>query len=328
MLLLVRMDRAFIFLRARHFRAASQNAKLFYLYSQILELYYAHLNTKTELAFMKIAVTAASGQLGSAIVSALKKEIPHENIIAIARTPEKAEDLEVSVRRGDYADRESFETALEGVDAVLIVSGNGNPADRIPMHRNIIEAAKSQGGQKIVYTSICGSFGEIVKSNYQTEDDIKASGLDYVIGRNGLYIEPDVDYIETYKEVGKITNSAGEGKAAYTTRDELAFAYVQMLREAKHNGQTYNLCGEAITQYELADYLNHAFDTNLHYEAMSVEAYEADRKAELGPFMGSVIAGIYASIHRGEFEVPSDYEKAAGRPHISWEAYFQPNLHQ
>ncbi|MFK7925788.1 MAG: SDR family oxidoreductase [Bacteroidia bacterium] len=277
---------------------------------------------------MKIAVTAASGQLGSTIVRALKKDLPADKIVAIARTPQKAEDLEVIVRQGDYNDKDSFVKALAGVDAVLIISANGNPLDRIQMHRNIIEAAKETGVKKIVYTSISGNFGPIVESNRQTEADIRDCGLDYVIGRNGLYIEPDVEYIETYKELGKIVNCAGDGKAAYTTREELAYAYSRMLLEDQHNGQTYTLAGEAISQYELCDYLNHTFDTNLYYEAMSVEAYTQDRTDELGPFMGEVIAAIYASIRKGDFDIESDYAKATGRPHMSWEAYFQPNLHQ
>lgn len=277
---------------------------------------------------MKFAVTAASGQLGNAIVRALKKDLPAEDIVAIARTPQKAENLEVSVRQGDYNDKDSFVKALAGVDAVLIVSANGNPLERIQMHRNIIEAAKENGVKKVVYTSISGNFGPIVESNRQTEADIRDCGLDYAIGRNGIYIEPDVEYIETYKELGKIINCAGDGKAVYTTRDELAYAYAQMLLKEQHNGQTYTLAGEAISQYELCDYLNHAFDANLHYESMSIEAYTQDRIDELGPFMGEVIAAIYASIRNGDFDIESDYAKAAGRAHINWEEYFQPNLHQ
>lgn len=272
---------------------------------------------------MKYAICAASGQLGSAIINALKKEVDHQEIIALARTPEKAAHHGVEVRKGDYTIKADFDTALKDIDTVLLLSANGEPMARIPQHRNVIEAAKEAGVKKIVYTSVGGDFGPVVKSNRQTEEDIKASGLDYAIGRNGIYIEPDVDYIETYKQEGKISNSAGEGKCAYTTRDELGAAYAKMLLEEKHNGKTYSLTGEAISQYQLADYLNQAFGTNLVYEPMSVEDYEKERKAELGEFLGGVIAAIYGSIRRGDFDVDSDFETATGRPHMSWEEYFQ-----
>jgi len=46
-----------------------------------------------------------------------------------------------------------------------------------------------------------------------------------------------------------------------------------------------------------------------------VEVYVAERKAELGDFLGTVIAGIYEGIRNGAFDVPSDFMQAAGRPH-------------
>ncbi|MDW3195308.1 MAG: NAD(P)H-binding protein [Cytophagales bacterium] len=270
---------------------------------------------------MKIAVTSVSGQLGAAIVQQLKADIGAENVIGIARTVSKAAHLGVEIRKGDYTSREDFETALKGVNVVVILSGNDAPEKRINQHRNILEAAKSNGLQKIVYTSILGdpektAFSPIIASNRQTEADIKASGLDWSIGRNGIYIEPDVEYLEHYTKAGKITNCAGIGKCAYTSRAELAIAYAKMAVEKRHNGQTYNLVGEGITQKELAFCLNKTKGTSLIFEDMSVEAYTAERKAELGDFLGTVIAGIYEGIRNGAFDVPSDFERAAGRPHI------------
>ncbi|MEM7375559.1 MAG: SDR family oxidoreductase [Bacteroidota bacterium] len=272
---------------------------------------------------MNIAITAASGQLGSAIVHALKRQIPADQIVAIARTPEKANHLGVEVRKGDYQSQAEFEQALQGIDAVLMISANGNPMDRIPMHRNIIEAAKKSGVGKLVYTSIAGKFGPVVDSNMQTEADIRNSGLEWVIGRNGLYIEADLESLETYRQAGKIWNCAGEGKCSYTTRDELAYAYSRMLLEDKHHGQTYYLAGEPLTQQELVDHINQAFGTQLVYESMSVEAYQADRIEAWGEFMGGIIAAIYASIRNGDSQVNSSFQQAAGRPHISWEEYFR-----
>ena len=267
---------------------------------------------------MKIAVTSASGKLGASIVKHLINLIGKENVIGIARTVEKAAYLGVEIRKGDYNSREDFNSALQGVDAVLLVSGMDEPQKRIQQHRNVIEAAKQNGVKKIVYTSIVGdedknAFSPIVQSNRQTEKDVQASGLQWVIGRNGIYIEPDLEYLDTYIKEGRIENCAGQGKCTYTSREELGYAYAKLLIEDKHNGQVYNLVGEPVTQSELAENINKVYGTNLIYNSVTVDNYAADRKAALGDFMGTVIAGIYEGIKAGANDVPSDFEKATGR---------------
>lgn len=276
---------------------------------------------------MKIAITAASGQLGKEIVKASIALLTRDNVIGLARTPDKAKNLGVEIRPGDYNDKNVLEESLRSVDTLLLVSGMDDPKKRIEQHRNVIQAAQNSGVKKIVYTSVQGAdentaFSPIIQSNRQTEQDIRSSGLDWVIGRNGIYIEPDIEYIETYKESGGIFNCAGDGKCGYTTRPELAYAYARMLTEDTHNSQIYNLHGEAITQYQLAEYLNSAFGTDLTYTPMSVEEYRKERVAELGEFLGTVISGIYQGIREGKADNPSHFYEAAGREHESWQAYF------
>jgi len=276
---------------------------------------------------MTIAVTAVTGQLGASIAKALVAANSDKSIIGLARTPAKAKDLGIEVRPGDYADTKLLKSSLNGVDTLLLVSGNAAPEDRIAQHRNVINTANAAGVKKIVYTSVQGAeegtaFSAVVQSNRQTEVDVRASGLDWVIARNGIYIEPDIEYIDSYREAGEIANSAGEGRCGYTTRSELAFAYAQMLLSDKHNRNTYLLHGEPINQTQLASFMNQTFGTNLNYRAMSHEEFKADRIAELGEFIGTIIAGIYQGIHDGVLDHPSDFEAAAGRPHQSWQDYF------
>lgn len=277
---------------------------------------------------MKIAVTSASGQLGSAIAKQLIKEIGIDQVVAVARTPQKAQHLGVEVRKGDYNSKEELEKAFSGVDKVLLVSGMEAPDKRIQQHRNVIEAAKSQGVKKIVYTSIIGdeegtAFNPIVMSNRQTEEDVRHSGMQWVIGRNGIYIEPDLEYLDHYIQAGEISNCAGEGKCGYTSRRELAKAYAHMLIEEQHNGNTYQLLGEPITQSTLSKLINKVYGTQLVFRDMSVEAYQEERTAALGEFLGTVIAGIYEGIRKGVNDVPSDFEKAAGQAHLSPEDMIQ-----
>lgn len=281
---------------------------------------------------MKVAVTTASGALGSEIIKVLVNEIGSGNVIGIARTPEKAANLGVEIRKGDYNNKQDFDVALKGVDVVLLVSGMDHPDNRIEQHRNVINAAKLNGLKKIVYTSIIGKAGSstfdvIVKSNRQTEKDIQESGIDWAIGRNGLYIEPDVEYMEKYKALGKVANCGADGLCSYTTRVELAYAYAQIILNDNRNGKVFNLAGHPITQTQLTELLNQAFATQLAYDAMTVEDYLKFQKKHNGEFLGPIIAGIYTKIKNGEFEVESDFEIAAERKHISWDIFFD-NIEQ
>ena len=276
---------------------------------------------------MTIAVTAVSGQLGRAIAQALLDMKLDQPIIGLARTPAKVTGLGIDVRPGDYDQPDDLKASLAGVDTLLLVSGLAAPDVRIQQHRNVIDAARAAGVRKIVYTSIQGlevgtPFSPVVQSNRQTEADVRNSGLIWAIGRNGIYIEPDVEYIDTYRARGEVANSAGSGKCGYTTRAELARAYAALLTTDGHDGQTVNLNGTPITQAELVAYLNRAFGAQLTYREMTPAAYVADRTAELGDFYGPIIAGIYDGIRLGANDTPGDVAAVIGRPHQSWDAYF------
>jgi NAD(P)H dehydrogenase (quinone) len=269
-----------------------------------------------------IAITAVSGRLGRAVAREVVGKTGREGVVGIARTPEKARDLGIEIRKGDYNRREDFVAAFRGIDAALIISGMDAPDKRIGQHRNVIEGARAAGVRKIVYSSIFGhvgkcAFDSIIKSNRQTEDDVKQSGMPWIIGRNGLYIDADLEAVDAYRNAGKIANSAGEGSYAYTSRSELAAAYAKLLVDDSLNGRIYNLCGESVTQQALTDVINAVFNENLVYEPMSVEAYLRDRIETHGEFLGTIIGGIYQGIREGVFDIASDFKQAAGRDHLS-----------
>lgn len=271
---------------------------------------------------MKIAITAASGQLGAAIARQLSSQIGLDQVVAIARTPQNVQIPGLEVRKGDYDSPTDFELALQGMDAVLIVSGNAKPDLRIQQHRNIIEAAQKNGLKKIVYTSIFGkndgnAFSPIVASNRQTEEDVRNSGLDWAIGRNGIYIEPDLEYVETYRKEGEIVNCAGEGKCGYTSRAELAVAYSRLLLDDDLVGKTYNMLGPLTTQNELAEAIGRHYGFPLTFRNVDPETYKKERQAALGEFMGTVIAGIYEGIRTGNNSGESHMEYILKRPHHS-----------
>lgn len=276
---------------------------------------------------MTIGVTAVSGQLGAATAKALLGKTHGRPVVGFARRPEAVHIQGLDVRPGDYTKPKVFAAALSDVQTLVMISLNTPPDIRTEQHRLALKAAKEAGVARIVYTSVQGAetgtaFSPVIQSNRQTEADLRDYGFDWTVGRNGIYIEPDIDYIDTYVEAGEVANSAGDGVCGYTTRAELADAYANMALDTRHNGQIHNLHGAPLTQAQLVQHLNETFGSNLVYRAMSIEDYRADRTSALGETMGTIIAGIYEGIRSGVFAKTSDFETAAGRPHQNWDDFF------
>ncbi len=275
---------------------------------------------------MTFAISSVNGQLGRAVVAAFTANQPDTKLVGLARTPSKADDLQIEVRPGDYDDQLALTQSLLGVDTVLMISGNAPPQPRVIQQRNMIAATKAAGVRKMLFTSVQGRqdgpADGVTASMRQTELDLRNSGLAWAIGRNGVYIEPDVEYAATYIADGEITNCAGEAKCGYTTRPELGYAYTQLMLGDAHVGGTFNLNGTPISQAELAAHIGHAFGVDLPYRSVSYEAFLADRAAALGPELGAIIAGIYQGISSGIMDNPSDFAAVAGRQHQTWDAFF------
>src|SRR3954464_4158953 len=91
-----------------------------------------------------IVVIGASGQLGRAVLERLLDRVSAEQLGASVRDPEKVRDLQergVRVRRGDYTDPASLDTALDGASQVLVVSANTTGEEALRQHAAAIEAA-------------------------------------------------------------------------------------------------------------------------------------------------------------------------------------------
>ena len=149
---------------------------------------------------MTIAVAAVSGKLGARNATAFLAMNTGEPVVRLPRRPEKVRELGIDVRPGDYAQPRPLRVSLEGAGTLLLVSGNTAPADRIGQHRNVIETAKAAGVKKIDDNSVQGAetgaaFSPVVHSNRQTEADVRNRGLDWVIGHDGIHIEPDLEYL-------------------------------------------------------------------------------------------------------------------------------------
>ncbi|MWB98934.1 NAD(P)H-binding protein [Agromyces seonyuensis] len=199
---------------------------------------------------MTILVTAASGQLGGLVVDALlARGAEPASIVATARdesTLARFAERGVTTARLDYDDPASIAAALQGVDAVLLVSGSV-PGRRVDGHRNVVEAAAAAGVGKLVYTSApkatTADFA-LAPDHKATEELIAASGVPAVILRNNWYTENYAGDLAQAADSGVVAGSAGSGRVASATRAEYAEAAAVVLLEDGHVGEVYELSGE------------------------------------------------------------------------------------
>lgn len=268
---------------------------------------------------MKIAITGATGQLGKLVVNKLKNKVSADNILALARSAQKASALGVEVREADYDKVETLENALVGVDTLLLISAS-EVGKRVAQHHNVIEAAKKAGVKWIIYTSILhadtSSIG-LAEEHLITEKYIKDSGISFTILRNGWYTENYTNSIPGAIAGGALNGSAGEGKVSSASRADYADAAVAVLTGDGHQGKTYELAGdEAWTLSDLAAEISHQTGKNIPYKNMS----QAEYAAALSNFgmpeqFAQVVAGWDIAISKGDlFDDGHELSKIIGRP--------------
>lgn len=102
-----------------------------------------------------------------------------------------------------------------------------------------------------------------------TETLIRASGMPYVMLRNGAYTET----LGPALEHGAILGSAGNGKISGATRDDLATAAATVLTGDGHEGRTYELGGTPFTMADLAAEVSRQIGKHIVYQDLPVDQY-------------------------------------------------------
>jgi NAD(P)H dehydrogenase (quinone) len=282
-----------------------------------------------------ILITGATGHFGKATIDHLLKKVPAHTLSALVRDEAKAAELKakgVTIKKGDYNDYQSLLTAFKGVDKLLMISGS-DVFNRMPQQENVVKAAQEAGVKHIVYTSFVrknetetSPIAFVGKSHIATDKLIKASGIPYTIMLNGIYADMlPIFFGEKVLETG-IFLPAGDGKAAYATRNDMAEAAANILTGTGHENKEYIVTND--TNYSLqetADILSELTGKKVSYAKPSATLYTETLTAAGVP---SQYVGMFASfgeaINQGEFEsLSTDLSKLIGRKPTSLKEYLK-----
>ena len=273
-----------------------------------------------------ILITGATGNYGKATIDfLLKKDVSSTNIVALARDEEKAADLKskgIEVRIGDYDNYVQLVTAFKGINKLLLISGS-DIVNRDRQHQNVVKAAKEAGVKHIVYTSFerkneteTSPIAFVSASHIATENWIKSSGMHYTILRNNLYMDLLPWFFgKKVMETG-VFLPAGDTKAAFALRDDMAEATANVLITEGHENKVYNFSNtENVSVGEMAASLSEITGKEVPYTSPSTEVYvETLTNANVPADYVGMFAGFSSAILQGEFTVEkTDLENILGR---------------
>jgi NAD(P)H dehydrogenase (quinone) len=261
---------------------------------------------------MSIIVSGATGHLGRLVVEALlRRGVPASDLVATGRDTDRIKDLAgrgVTVRRADFQDPERLAAAFDGGTRLLLVSTT-TVGERIGNHRRAIDAARAAGIQLIVYTSAVNADTarmRLAVEHRQTEEHLRASGVDHVVLRNGWYLDNYLDLLPAIRKNGTVAGSAGPGAVSAAVRADYAEAAAVVLTTEGHAGATYELGGEAFTLPELAAAISAAAGEPITYSDLPAPEYARLLvEAGLPTGLAEVLADADLGLARGELYTSS-----------------------
>lgn len=270
---------------------------------------------------MSIVVTGATGKLGRHVVEQLLERVPAGQITAVVRNAEKAADFAgrgVRLAIADYNAPETFDGLFAAGDKVLLISSSEVDNDRAQQHQAVIDAARTAGVALLAYTSGPGTLtASLVDDHRRTEEALIASGVPYVLLRNGWYHENYTENLAPVLEYDAVVSAAGEGRVSSAARADYAAAAVAVLTGEGHENKTYELGGDVAWNFhEYAAEVSRQTGREIVYKQVPHDAMAVIlTEAGLPEAGAALLAEVDVAIERGELVVDSgDLARLTGRP--------------
>ncbi|WP_244363243.1 NAD(P)H-binding protein [Streptomyces aquilus] len=234
-----------------------------------------------------IAVTGASGNLGSLTVRHLIQRTDAARVLALSRTPERSADLGVKTCYGDFDDPNAMVRALDGVERLLIISIG--TSDRLPKHARAIDAAAKVGVGHVVFTSLTragnpGHPNPLVPDYGATERLLADSGLPFTVLRFNVWVEmlTLIGVAPRAVATGVLPSNSRDGRIGHLTRDDSAAVAAALLAEGGSQGEILEITGpEAVTDTDIAAALTEATGRHVRCEDVS-DAEQPQRLLDQG----------------------------------------------
>ena len=208
-----------------------------------------------EQAYARVAVTGATGALGSRVARRLAEQGVSQ--LLVARDPDRLPELPAAQRRGPaaYDDAQAMRAAVEGASTLVLVSGRPT-GRRLEEHATAVEAAMAVGVDRVVYVSLLGAAPDATYRNardhWLTEQFLAGAGVRHTVVRAGIYASTPAALAD---DALTVRGPGGTGRAAFVTHEDIAAVLTAVLLDegpaSEHDGAVLEVTGpEALTLEE------------------------------------------------------------------------------
>jgi uncharacterized protein YbjT (DUF2867 family) len=218
---------------------------------------------------VKVLVTGATGFVGPAVANAIV-DAGHE-VRVLERKPGSWSKAGIRCQeavQGDMTDPESLRMAVGGRDVVvhLVAIRQGRPEQfqriMIDGTRSLIAAAKEAGVRRFVLMSALGTNEETkdlvpyYNAKWQQEQDLQASGLEFVIFRPSFVFGREGGILPTFRKLARLTpvtpiTGAGTQRIQPIWIDDVAAYFAAAVEKTQAANRTFELGGpDAVTWNE------------------------------------------------------------------------------
>lgn len=263
---------------------------------------------------MKIAVTGATGHLGSQVIGQLLNKTDKKNIIALAHNKKHAQDLiaqNIEVREIDFQDKESLVKAFNKIDTlVYVASKTYSVLERVKELENVLAAVNQTSISNLVAMSFIADQenNPFVMSPFYAYLPRRLAGtkLNYAIAKNVLYADPLVPYLPELIERHALIYPVGKQRMSFISIEDSAEAMAEMAlnQEILNSRKTYTLTqSRSYSMPELGKVMTKVTGHEIGYKPVSVEEFGKIYASEGD---GNELASMYAGGAMGMLTAVSD----------------------
>ncbi|KAJ5196282.1 hypothetical protein N7449_006761 [Penicillium cf. viridicatum] len=291
----------------------------------------------------KLGIFPASGGLGGSTLRHLLEQVPPNEVVLIARSPEKLSKEKAAgaiIRKADYDNAQTLDQSFDGISSLNLISYASIQNEyRFKVHKAAIDAARKSGVKHIFYSSLAFAgdgdldtkaqvmLGHIATEKYLAQLHDQNPEFTYTVVRQGLYSESFPLYtaffdLKAPSDKIRIPHDGSGPGLAWAKQDELGEATAKLIAQHAKDpaafpylNKTILLSGpRALSLNETADVFSRVLNKPIKVCQVPVDEYTRQPQVQTGLTYGG---GDWAPLWATAFDGIRDGECAAVTPNLA-----------